>query len=198
MRKLVEEIKNREEEILNNIDIESIDVYIFLTGEFKKGNILDNHLFQFVFRSFYRLDGAGLSDKQKKCFFELLDQKQDKLLKILSELSDIPDKKGRNAVQFSFSTKLLHTLDNDKPMFDKYVGKSLKIGNITGGNKQEKIESRLRDYKLLQDKTRELLGMAEIKEIISHFRKKFNVDKIQISDIKVLDFILWSYGKLIS
>ena len=40
--------------------------------------------------------------------------------------------------------------------------------------------------------------MMEIQENISHFRKKFNVDKIQISDIKVLDFILWSYGKLIS
>ena len=197
MAELVEEIKKRKEEILDNIDRESIDVYIFLRDEFKKSNILDNHVFQFVFRSFYRLDNAGLSDKQKKCFFELLARNRIDLSTVLSELYDIPTLRGKNTIQYSFATKLLHTVDNNTPIFDRFIMMTLKTGNIKGKTKQEKIESRIENYNTLQEKFYDLIEKKEIKEIISQFRERFSIDKTKISDTKVLDFILWSYGKLI-
>jgi len=41
-----------------------------------------------------------------------------------------------------------------------------------------------------------LIKDKEIKKIISEFRKKFSVSAERMTDIKVLDFIVWSLGKL--
>ena len=121
IEKIISDIDEKQDEILSNLDNESVVVYIFLKKEFDKSNITNNLLFQFVFRSFYRLDNAGLSDNLKKHFFKLLAEKQTKLDIILSDLYEIPRLKKDNSIQFSFATKLLHTVDNDKPIFDKYI-----------------------------------------------------------------------------
>ena len=81
---IIKKIFEQQDEILSNLNFESIDVYLFLKNEYEKGNILNNFVFQFVFRSYYRLDSAGLSDKIKKHYFELLAGKQTKLERILS------------------------------------------------------------------------------------------------------------------
>jgi hypothetical protein len=33
-------------------------------------------------------------------------------------------------------------------------------------------------------------------KVVSSFRAKFNVDKKQMNDLKILDFVLWSYGSI--
>lgn len=144
INKIIEEISNKQGGILSNIDKESIDVYLFLKKEYKKGNINNNLLFQFLFRSYYRLDNAGLSSKLKKRYFELLAKKEQDLTKILLELYKIHTLKGKNSVQFSFATKLLHTIDNKKPISDTEV---LRVfhKNIPG-KKLEKIKYCLRVY----------------------------------------------------
>ncbi|HUI43757.1 MAG TPA: hypothetical protein VL523_17490, partial [Terriglobia bacterium] len=38
---------------------EWIDVYQFFQGEFERGPVTENRVFQFVYRSFYRMDNAG-------------------------------------------------------------------------------------------------------------------------------------------
>ena len=48
-------------EIIENIDQESVDVFNFLKTEYSKSDVTKNHLFQFVYRSFFRLDNAGLT-----------------------------------------------------------------------------------------------------------------------------------------
>ena len=90
---IVKEITENLDKIFANVDRESIEVYRFLKSEYEKGNILDNYLFQFVYRSFYRLDSAGLSEKIKTRYFELLSEKQNDLEIILSELYDYPHPK---------------------------------------------------------------------------------------------------------
>ena len=64
-------IEENSTDIIDNIDIESIEVYQFLQEQYNTTNVEENHLFQFVFRSYYRLDGAGLSAEFKHAFFEL-------------------------------------------------------------------------------------------------------------------------------
>jgi len=196
---LAKKIKNEKEKIFNNIRKEEVTAYIFLKTEFKKDNIISNYLFRFVFQSFYRLDGSGLSQEHKDRFFELLHEKQDNLSEILLELYKIKrrTKKGKHSVQFSFATKLLHTLDNDKPILDSNVNRVLKIGETKGEKRTERINSRVKQYTILQNIIQELLITPEIKKLKDDFRKKFNVDNTDISDVKVLDFILWSYGDLI-
>jgi hypothetical protein len=192
---IIKKIFERQDEILSNLNFESIDVYLFLKNEHAKGNILNNFVFQFVFRSYYRLDSAGLSDGIKKHYFELLADKQTKLESILSALYKIPTLKGKNTIQFSFATKLLHTIDNDLPIFDSEVGKIFNL-KVNGTDRNTKVTSCIKIYDSLKIFYTELRGKEKIKAIISKFRQKFNVDAGKISDTKILDFIIWSLGKL--
>ncbi|MBA3047363.1 hypothetical protein KKC83_01555 [Patescibacteria group bacterium] len=192
---IIKKIFEQQDEILSNLNFESIDVYLFLKNEYEKGNILNNFVFQFVFRSYYRLDSAGLSDKIKKHYFELLAGKQTKLERILSELYEIPTLRSNNTIQFSFATKLLHTIDNNFPIFDSEVGKIFNMG-VIGVGRDAKIASCIKIYDSLKIYYTELKKEEKIKEVISKFRQKFNVDTEKVSDTKILDFIIWSLGKL--
>ena len=70
IREITDWIENNSTEIIENIDQESVDVYNFLKTEFRKSNINENYLFQFVFRSFYRIDNAGLTPEFKKELYQ--------------------------------------------------------------------------------------------------------------------------------
>ena len=193
---IIKEIVKRQQEIFSNISLESVSVYIFLKNEYKKGNIIKNTLFQFVFRSYYRLDNAGLGDDLKKKYFELMASKQTDLKKILLELYKVLTAKKVNTVQFSFATKLLHTLDNELPIFDAEVSRVFHK-SVSGKNKEQKIESCLKINQFLIDSYSEILKDDQIKNVIKKFRSKFNIEGMnKISDTKILDFIVWSLGKL--
>ena len=195
MSDTIKEICERQDAIFLNITRESVGVYLFLKDEYKKGNVKNNIVFQFVFRSYYRLDNAGLTDEFKKRYFELLADKQTDLEYILSELYKLETLKGKNSIQFSFATKLLHTLDNNKPIFDAEVARVIHR-SVTGIGKEEKIDSCRSIYNDLIGIYYNLINDEGIKKIIFKFRKKFDVSPKRMSDIKVLDFIIWSFGKL--
>lgn len=192
---IIKEILEKQNEILENIKQESVAVYLFLKNEYKKGDIINNNLFQFVFRSYYRLDGAGLSEKQKVKYFQLLAKKEDDLKIILNILYKLSDLNKRNAIQFSFATKLLHTIDNSKPIFDAEVSRVFCVPR-RGKTKKEKIIACLSIYEFLKNTYSDLLLDKEIIKLIVKFRSKFKDKDKNISDIKVLDFIIWSLGKI--
>ncbi len=66
VNKVIVKIMGKKQEIIKKLTQESIDVYLFLKREFKKGKITNNTLFQFVYRAFYTLDSAGLTEEFKK------------------------------------------------------------------------------------------------------------------------------------
>ena len=194
LEEIKKEIFKRQDEILSRIEKENIDVYLFIKREYKKGNINNNLVFQFIFRSFYKLDNAGLGNELKRKYFELLANKKSDLKQILLELHKILTLKNKNSIQFSFATKLLHTLDNNNPIFDKEV-KTVLCKAVYGKNPEEKIKSCLKTYQFLKNIYFELLQDEKIREVIKRFREKFD-NKNEISNVKALDFIIWSLGKL--
>ena len=194
---IIKEIDEKQDDILSKLNFEDIAVYSFLKNEYAKENVLNNLVFQFVFRSYYGLGNAGLSDEIKSRFFELLAQKQTNLELILSELYEIPTLKGKNTIQFSFATKLLHAINNDKPIYDRNVGEIIdKQVEDSSYSKDERIRSCIEIYNFLEKLYLNMLHDERITNIILKFRSKFKVDDEKISDTKVLDFIMWSLGKL--
>ena len=68
----VARIEQNLDAVLAHLKPESLEVYSFLRARFAEGDIANDGLFQFLFRSFYRLDNAGLSDDFKQDFFRLM------------------------------------------------------------------------------------------------------------------------------
>lgn len=191
---IISNILSKEHKILNEIQQESIDVYIFILEQYKKGNILNNHIFQFIFRSFYGLDNAGLSIEQKEKFFKLLKEKQNDLNKILDDLYEIPNRRNLKGIQFVFATKLLNMLDSNSPIYDSQVANV--IGQrVMGITREEKIQSCKEIFRNLESLYKTLLDDKRIKNIISKFRVKYDKQN-KCSDAKILDFILWGLGKI--
>lgn len=191
---ITKEIVKRQNEILSSVDEESVAVYLFLKNEYEKGNVGNNKLFQFVFRSYYRLDSAGLGGKLKNRYFQLMAGKQRDLPKILRELYKIKTLKNKNTIQFSFATKLLHTIDNNNPIFDAEVSRVLHV-KVSGNTADKKILSCERVYQSIKNTYIDLLRDKDIQKIISKFRKETHTNEDQISDVKILDFIIWKLGK---
>lgn len=71
---ILEEITARANDIQMRLAAEDVDVYLFLLDRIRTsgGNITNDYTFQFLFRSYYRLDNAGLSKQFKSAYFELM------------------------------------------------------------------------------------------------------------------------------
>ena len=175
VERIIKNITKNRKNVIDQINQEIIDIYLFLKKQYGQGSVDKNYLFQFVFRSFYRLDNAGLGDDLKNKYFELMQQGEVDLKTILIELSKIENLRGRKTVQFSFATKLLHTINEDNPIYDSQVGKVINE-NFSGSTIEKRIESAIIVYEKLKNIQKQLLDNKDILRIIKEIRKRFKQD----------------------
>ena len=197
-RKITDWIENNSTEIIENIDQESVDVYNFLKTEFKKSNVNENYLFQFVFRSFYRIDNAGLTPEFKKEYFKILEQnrneKQFDFEKVLRRLYSFPNRKGQNTLQFSFATKMFNTIDDIMPIYDSEVAKMFSMSRPYQSEFEIKLDKYLDQLDKIQNGYEQIINQNLLPETIELFDQVFKDNKL--SEMKKLDFIFWSAGKI--
>lgn len=187
--------------IVDAIGRESVDVYLFLSDEFTRGPITQNHVFQFVYRSFYRLDNAGLGPKFKSVYFDLLETSRSSsevdLGSLAKRLHDIPNRKGQRSLQFSFVTKLANTINSNYPIYDAEVA---KVFSFRAPYNYKPFETRLEEYldfyEGLRKLYREIITGDLLRDPAGLFHKKYAPASSRVPPIKVLDFIFWSAGKL--
>lgn len=197
---LVDKMISRSNEIFGNLNRESIDVYNFLMDEFHKGDARKNHLFQFVFRSFYRMDNAGLSPEFKTRFFELMEENRKcdsiDLRAILSQLYEIRTRRDIQSFQFSFTTKLINTIDPTQPIYDSKVSKAIFGSDyVINGDFDKKFQGYTKRYNLIKETYLYCLSNNSFTSIFESFDKAFPSNRL--TNIKKLDFLFWSYGKLL-
>ncbi len=195
---ITEWIENHSTEIIENIDQESVDVYNFLKKEFNKSNVNENFLFQFVFRSFYRIDNAGLTPEFKKEYFKILEQnrseKQFDFEKVLRRLFLFPNRKGQNTLQFSFVTKLFNTIDDKMPIYDSEVAKMFSLSRPYQSEFEIKLDKYLDQLDIIQKGYEQITEQNLLPKTIGLFDREFENNKL--SEMKKLDFIFWSAGKI--
>jgi hypothetical protein len=193
-------IENKAQEIIGNISNESIDVYNFLKTQFDNTNVTENYLFQFVYRSFYRLDNAGLTTQFKTEYFNLMHEYRQldnfDFASTLHRLFEIANYQRQNTFQFSFVTKMQNTINNNKPIYDNEVAKVFSFNrpkqSITFNDKLDFFLNQL----LIIDQTYiTIIINNRLQNIITLFDNKFQLNNL--GQIKKLDFIFWSAGKLI-
>lgn len=168
---------------------ESIRVYEWLEAHKAEPG---NPVFQFVFRSYYRIDNAGLTTDWKVRYFEFLSQREGGLRTILDGLYYIPTTRKVKSLQFSFATKLLHTLDSSQPIYDSKVADLLGLPVKKGKDFAANINTCVDVYEKLREAQQQLLLDEGVKGRIAALKACYNS---WISDEKALDFLLWSIGK---
>lgn len=126
-----DEIEENAEPIVRAIRHEAVSVYAFLADEFSQGSIASNYVFQFLYRSYYRLDNAGLTVDFKSRYFNLLEDCRNStsvdLEHLARELYQYPTLRGRQSLQFSFVTKLANTVNNAYPIYDAEVARVFSV-----------------------------------------------------------------------
>ncbi|MBC7525075.1 MAG: hypothetical protein H7239_11630 [Flavobacterium sp.] len=193
------EIENNSN-IIKNIEFESIETYNFLKNEFIKTNVKENYLFQFVYRSFYRLDNAGLKQEFKVKYFEIFEeirsQENINVKTILLELYQFPcvNPKIINSFQFSFTTKMLNMIDNNIPIYDSKVENVFNWKRFNENDFNMKFEFYSKRLNTIKETYNEIIEKKLLPKTMSEFDIKFK--NHNLSDIKKLDFIIWSFGKI--
>lgn len=194
------EINENASQIIAALDPESIDVYQFLSERYLASDLATDTVYQFVFRSFYRLDNAGLTPEFKRRFFELMrDAKVAGVADIASlveELRRFPNRKGQSSLQFSFATKLAATVNSHAPIYDAEVA---SLFGFRAPYTYKSFEKRLAEYLAFYEDLKQLYEKIiidnQLRSARDLFRSRFGCDEMQVSEYKALDFIFWAAGK---
>jgi hypothetical protein len=191
-------IENNAAQIIERIEHEAVEVDTFLRELFERGPIENDKVFQFVFRSFYRLDNAGLTRDFKTRYFELMEQwrghSEINLRELAGILREIPNLKGQRSLQFSFVTKLANTVSPQYPIYDADVARFFDFRSPdTGKQFEDRLNAYMKFYESLRSDYQKILRQNLLAGPRLLFRTKFSE---QIPEIRVLDFIFWTAGKI--
>lgn len=196
---ICEYINGHFDQIIDNLKYESIEVYKFIQYEFLKGNIENNYLFQFVYRSYYRLDNAGLTEEFKREYFKLLEENRGKAIfdyeHALKRLYKFKNRKDQESFQFSFVTKLFNTIDNNIPIYDSEVVKVFGLSKYMQRSFDIKFKKYLNQLEAIKNAYKKIIDERLLENTINRFNQKF-IDS-NLTEMKRLDFIFWSAGKII-
>jgi len=119
------------------------------------------------------------------------------LAAIVKKLHEFPNRKGYASLQFSFVTKLANTINPNYPIYDREVAKCFAF-RAPYNNKP--FDARLQEYLTFYESLRkfyeEVTIQESMKNLVDLFGRTYSHAACRVPPAKVLDFILWSAGKL--
>lgn len=173
-----------------------------------KGYIKDKLLFQDLYTSYYNLRGF-----LRKNFFEYyfskfsekdileqikkmknLDDLRVILNKLLNDTKDITEK-----YQYSFISKMIHTMNPKFPIYDKYIRIALKLKDPSVEREEKRLNIFWKIYKEIWDVYMYILENKCLDNVIEKLSIKRDISELVKTSnwIKVFDFLFWGLGKVI-
>lgn len=141
--------------------------------------------FQRKYNHFYRIRRDSSWQKEFYSFFERNKSRTD--LTFSEILTAMYNASGQ--VEASFSSKMLATINPEKPVWDTMVLQNL--GKKPGGkNQPEKLRNAVMLYEDIDRWYTDFLGTENARKLIRLFHQKFP-EFDSFSDVKKIDFILW-------
>ncbi len=198
VKELTEWINENSSFVTKSIGRNDVEQYRLIQSEFDKGDISNNEVFKIAFKNFYGLNVAALGNEFETIFFETFSQ----LSKQSSENIDFSVEllklykvktKKTNTVQFSFFTKLVHTIDNRRAIYDSKVRFLFDLKVLYMENYQIKIEKYIEQYDYIEKLYEQILSENLLDTTLKAFDERFEYP--QIHKIKKLDLIFWTTGK---
>jgi hypothetical protein len=185
--------------LLAEIDrTDDVKRYEWLLKEVWNRNVARDSEFQREYCKYWGLNAARLANQFRAAYFRYLEEhKNDPNLSVeavASHLYDVASHRGgRRCLQFAFSTKLVHTLRPDKPIYDSMVEDFFFLPS--GPEKETvdaKLERLLASYRFLVNEYLRVLQQRLLADAISGFHEHFQVGP-GYSDYKVIDALIWGF-----
>ena len=202
IRNIVNLIDTNINSIIEQISQEDIDIYISIQDQFliKDGNIENDSIFRYLFKKFYLSSSARfLTEKSYDLYFSILSNlkitKLDNITDIIKYLLE-KLKPMRNKLEYSYTSKILHTINPRFPIYDSYIRKALNLRVIEGDSDDQKINDFLNHYNKINQIYREIIKNNLLETPIEKLGKKRIISRL--SPVKTIDFLFWGAGKLIN
>ena len=141
--------------------------------------------FQKTFNAFYRIRRNA---RWRKCYyglFECIKKEEASFEKVITGLYS-----ETGNVEASFSSKMIATIDPNKPIWDQYVLQNLVL-ELKGKTPQERVKNAVSIYHLIEKWFDDYLKTDEARENIAEFDRWFP-SYTWMSAVKKIDYLLWS------
>jgi len=124
-------------------------------------------------------------------YFSILEREKSKL----PVFDDVLRELCETDVHLSFASKLVATVNPDKPVYDSHVDNVLaahgiRFGTYYGRKTERKLEQAIENYRLLVRTTCALVGHPGFAKLRGSFDKRF-CEFRHFTDIKKLDAYMW-------
>lgn len=186
---LTERICHNREIILARISDSMLEKYFWLEEHLNRCNLAENEEFQRKFAHYYRM--RFVSKAYRQAFFTLFekvkDQEEVSFEDVARQLYTVDGKH-----EFSFITKMLHTIDTSKPIFDSQVKAALQLNRTYESDFEKRLQLDIGILNQISEQYQILLASARIQEVLAEIDRRSNPRKM--STEKKLDFILWGLG----
>jgi hypothetical protein len=184
-------ISTFQELIIDGIGPQDVTEYDWLCQHVREA---DTAAYQQRYKNFWGMNVAQLSSGFYATYFNFLKLSAVPALKTLCQtLFDSSTRRdGRQTLQFSFATKLLHTLDPRLPIYDSFVARFFLFEPPSSDCPlSERIGRLIAFHDFLIAEYRRLINGGHLETAISTFRQRLNPQ--QQTDEKIIDWLLWSY-----
>jgi hypothetical protein len=191
-----EEINNNIDDILQAVGPAHVAQYDWLIQNI---NLIATIEYQRQFKTFFRLTGAGLSQTYCHAYFHFLEAGLNNnaihLDSLAHDLYQIPINTGRQALEFSFCTKLCHMLNRELPIYDVNIR---IFYNFVEPPRHLLTDQRIAAYvhfhQFLIAEYNRVLNEGLLAPSIQAFRQ--HLAPQHFTDIKIIDSLIWAFIKL--
>ena len=186
---LAELISKNQATILAKLDIHMMETYFWLMRNLHTRNVSEDLEYRRKFGGYYRM--RFVSQEYRDTFFSVFEEYKDDPDPSFTRISELLYQvDGKH--EFSFISKMLHTIDPRRPIYDSQVDAALGIHRTYQTDFQKKLHQDEEILRYISVQYTQLVEAPEIQEVIASFDKLLMGRKMTIE--KKLDFILWALG----
>jgi hypothetical protein len=175
--------------------------YKYLMDSFRRTDTTRDVEFQQTYRSYWQMGAARLGDEFCRAYFGHLEElkafeRYDVARIALLLYKVASNSKGERKLHFSFSTKMVHMLQPDTPVYDSLVAQFYFLSE-GGTTFDEKLKERLRAYQFLVTEYRRVLSEGLLSPSITAFRERFSFAH-SFTDTKIVDTLIWRFAAMLT
>ena len=187
--KILEKIRQNQSAIMEKLNPKVLATYCWLQDNLHKRNVAVDTEYRKKFSGYYRM--RFVSQEYRDQFFELFEEiksESSPSFRVVSQKLFQVDGKH----EFSFITKMLHTIEPSRPIYDSQVDIALEIHRYYQPNFEEKLRQDEHILAQISAAYRELASSPGMIELLAEFDKI--IPGHTMSAEKKIDFILWALG----